>query len=188
VKEDIIGFIRVMPPRYTEAGQRAAMAAQNITRVVAITGRSDGSIETIVKMTIPGTVIAVLHALLLANPRHKRKKGGTRKAFWTAFDAIEAKGGTVWELYTGLRTSNRAERDTMTREAIDALARGRHKTSTSDRRGRPPKEFSATQLEKARAVWESRKHRRWADVEKHLPKGMTLKKAWQLFGPRNVEE
>jgi len=191
VSEHIIGFIRVLPPRYTEAGQRQAMADHSIARVLQEGGKQPrGDLETLLRMLRPGerTVVAVLHALLLANPRDKRKKGGTRKAFWTAFDAIEAKGGIVWELYTGLRTDSREGRDKMTRAAIDALARGRHKTSQSDRRGRPPKTFTDAQWEKAEAAWNSRKLTTWADVQEKLPKGMTVRDCWNRFGRRTISE
>lgn len=183
MSEHVIGFIRVILPRYTEAGQRQAMTAHNITRVL-----QDG--DALLRMLRPDqpTVVAVLHARLLANPRDKRKKGGTRKAFWTAFDAIEKRGGVIWELYTGLRTDNREGRDKMTREAIDALARGRHKTRQSDKRGRPPKTFTEAQWEKAQAAWESRKLKTWADVQEKLPRGMTVRDCWNRFGRRITEE
>lgn len=179
-----------MPPRYTEAGQRQALAANGVTRIAQEGGKRDGDgMATLLKWLRPGepTVIAVLHASLLADPRHKRKKGGTRKAFWAALDAIEERGGIIWELYTGLRTDNREGRDKMTREAIDALARGRHKTSQSDRRGRPPKSFTEAQWEKARAAWESMKLKTWADVAPKLPKGMTPRDCWNKFGARSAD-
>lgn len=185
---DIIGFVRVIKPRYAEAGQREAMAAHNITRVLQEGGKQGTATwDDVLKIARPGTTVAVLHALLISDPRHKRKKGGTRKAFWTAFDALEAKGAQLLELYTGLRTDNREGRDRMTREAIDALARGRHKTSQSDKRGRPPKKFSEAQWEKAQAAWESRKLKTWADVAPKLPKGMTPRDCWNKFGARSTD-
>lgn len=187
--DDTIGFIRVILPRYTEAGQRSAMEAHNIGFVIQDGGkRHNGTTVELVRMIIrPGRVVAVQHAHLLADPKAKRKRGGTRAAFWGVFDAIEAKGGVIWELYTGLRTDKPAERDSMTREAIEALARGRHKTSRHDKRGRPPKTFTEAQIEKGQAVWESRKHKTWQDAAKHLPKGMTTRDAWKMFGRRDTE-
>lgn len=184
---DAIGYIRVIPPRYTEAGQRQAMEAHSIKRVLQDGGKqATGTLANLLPMVRDGTAVAVLHAMLLADPRHDRKRGGSRAAFWAALDAIEARGGVIWELYTGLRTDKPAERDKMTRAAIDALARGRHKTRQSDKRGRPAKQFTEAQWEKAQAAWESMKLRTWADVQAKLPKGMTVRDCWNKFGRRTV--
>lgn len=185
--QDIIGFIRVILPRYTEAGQRKAMDAHSIKVVSEGGKKSSATRADLFRMTRPGTVIAVQHLHLLADPRNKRKRGGMRADLYRSMDEIEKRGGIIWELYTGFRTDTREGRDAMTRAAVETLARGRHKTRMSDKRGRPPKTFTEAQIEKARAVWESRKLRRWKDVAERLPKGMTLKRAWQMFGPRNTE-
>lgn len=184
MSEDIFGFVRAILPRYPGASQRREMASHNIRD-----GRITDEMDTLLAWLREDrpTVIAVQHAMLLANPRDKRKKGGTRKAFWAALDAIEKKNGIIWELYTGLRTDTREGRDKMTRAAIDALARGRHKTSQSDKRGRPPKKFSEAQWEKAQSAWESRKLKTWADVAPKLPKGMTPRDCWNKFGARSAD-
>jgi len=128
-----------------------------------------------------------LHLHLLADPKNKHKRGGMRADLWKALDAIEKRGGVIWELYTGLKTDTKAGRDTMTRGAIETLARGRHKTERSDKRGRPPKTFTEKEWAAAEAAWNSRRLKRWEDVAAKLPKGMTLKRAWAKFGPRNTE-
>lgn len=185
--EDIIGYIRVILPRYAEAAQRQAMDTHKIARVIQEGGKRQlGTMDDLAKIVRPGTTVAVLHALLLANPRDKRKRGGSRAAFWASLDTIEERGGVIWELYTGLRTDKPAERDRMTREAIDALARGRHKTRQSDKRGRPAKQFTDEQWAKAQAAWESRKLKTWADVQAKLPKGMTVRDCWNRFGRRDA--
>lgn len=163
------------------------MEAHSISRVLG-TKKDAGTLADLLRMVRPGTVFAVQHAHLLADPKMKHKRGGTRQSFWTSFDAIEARGGVIWELYTGLRTDTKEGRDRMTRAAVETLARGRHKTSVHDKRGRPPKTFTEAQIAKARSVWESRKYRRWQDAAKHLPKGMTVRHAWKLFGRRDTEE
>jgi len=192
VAEHIIGFVHVILPRYSEAGQRKAMVMHSIERVVQHGGKLGNvtlrELANLARPEQPGTVIAVQHALLLADPKAKRKRGGTRASFWSTFDAIEARGGVIWELYTGLRTDKPPERDRMTREAIDALARGRHKTSVADKRGRPRKRFGEAELAKARALWESRKLKTWADVQAKLPKGITTRDCWNLWGRRNSED
>lgn len=184
----VTGFVRPLPPRYTEAAQRAAMQQHGIDRIIQEGGRkSFQTREELIRITRPGDVIAVQHLHLLADPTRKGKRGGTRADLWKVIDEIEERGGILWELYTGLRSDTKQGRDTMTREAVDTLARGRHKTRHSDKRGRPPKEFTEAEWAKAELAWNSRKLKRWADVQAKLPKGMTLKRAWQKFGARNTE-
>jgi hypothetical protein len=189
---DVIGFIRVILPRYTEAGQRKAMDAHSIDRVITegakVIRRFNGSRADLLRMVRDGTVVAVQHLHLLADPKAKRKRGGTRADLWKALDHIERNGGAVWELYSGLRTDTKEGRDAMTRAAVETLARGRHKTHGGDKRGRPAKTFTEAQWAKAEAAWNSRKLKTWAAVKEKLPEGMTLKRAWAKFGPRNTEE
>lgn len=186
---DVIGYIRVILPRYTDAGQRKAMDAHSLDRVLTEGGkRSHGNIADLLRMVRPDTTVAIQHAFLLADPKTRRKRGGTRASFWKAFDAIEQRGGVIWELYTGLKSDTREGRDAMTRAAVETLARGRHKTRASDKRGRPKKTFPAADLTKAKALWESRKLKTWADVEAKLPDGMTPRDCWNLWGSRNSDE
>lgn len=186
---DTLGFIRVILPRYAEAGQRKAMDAHSIERRIIEGGKhGNGTRADLLRMVRNGTVVAVLHVHLLADPKTKRKKGGTRRDLWSAIDEIERRGGSLWELYTGLRSVGREERDAMTREAVETLARGRHKTHGGDKRGRPKKAFTDAEWAKAKAAWDSRKLKTWADVAAKLPKGMTTKDCWNRFGARSSEE
>jgi hypothetical protein len=155
---DALGYIREIKPRYVAASQRKAMATHNIKSVIQEGGQAApgvvlGTIKDVVKMGARGRVIAVQHMFLLANPRSSKRLGGKRKDFWRTLDALEAKGCILWELHTGCRSDNPKERDLMTREAIEALARGRHKVSDADKRGRPPREWTATHKKIIEASW-----------------------------------
>lgn len=185
---DVLGYIRVILPRYAEAGQRKAMDAHSIRHIIEGGKRHTGTREALLRMVRPGTTVAVLHLHLLADPKTKRKRGGMRADLWRVIDEVEKRGGSFWELYTDLRSDNREGRDRMTREAVETLARGRHKTRASDKRGRPKKEFTEAQWAKGKAAWDSRKLKRWVDVQEKLPEGMTCKDLWQKYGPRNSEE
>lgn len=191
---DVLGYIRVILPRYTEAGQRKAMDANSIERFITegakVIRRNNGTRADLIRMVRPGTVVAILHLHLLSDPRTKRKRGGMRADLWNVVDQIERKGGTLWELYSGLKSDTREGRDAMTRAAVESLARGRHITSKGDKRrqGRPKKEFTEAQWAKGKAAWDSRKLKRWVDVQEKLPEGMTCKDLWQKYGPRNSEE
>jgi len=198
--DDVIGFVRVNLPRYTAVGQRRAMAMHNIRNIIQKGERirleeipegmtvALGDIADVLRMAVEGRTVAVLHAHLLANPERRNVRGALRKDFWRVFDALEAKGTVLWELYTDLRSDDPAQRDKMTRAAVDALALGRHKTRRSDKRGRPKKEFDEPTKLKGQQVWESRRYKSWKVAAKHLPKGMTVWDAYELFGPRNTEE
>jgi hypothetical protein len=75
----------------------------------------------------------------------------------------------------------------MTRAAIDALAKGRHKTEGSDKRGRPLQKFTAAEMQQAKDAWHSRRLKTWDDVRKKMPKGFSLNRAYRLWGARNTE-
>lgn len=186
---DVIGYIRVILPRYTDSGQRKAMDANSIHRCIIEGGKHEkGKLGDLLRMVRTGTVVAVQHLHLLADPKAKRKRGGMRASLWSAIDGIERRGGSIWELYTGLRTDNREGRDAMTRAAVESLARGRHKTHKGDKRGRPKKAFDAAALAKAKGLWESRRLKTWAAVKAKLPDGVTLRDCWNLWGSRNSTE
>ena len=53
-----------------------------------------------------------------------------------------------------------------------------------NKRGRPAGTFTPEEIEAARKIWESRKVERWQDAAKLLPKGFTVWRARELFGPR----
>src|SRR3990167_5252499 len=185
---DAIGYIRVILPRYPDGGQRKAMTEHGIDKIIQEGGKKpNGTRSDLLRMRAPGRVIAIQHLFLLADPKAKRKRGGTRKDLWKAIDAWEADGGIFWELSTGLRSDNRRQRDEMTREAVEALARGRHKTDRGDKRGRPKKEFDDTTKAKGKAVWESRKYKTWDEAAERLPAGMTVWDAYALWGKRGAD-
>ena len=194
--KEACGFIRGSIPRFTPEGQRNAMDAHSIPWAVQEGGKTltaapnvtRDTREAFLRMAKPGRLMAVHHLFLLVDPSAKAKGGGKRKDLWNAIRRIEANGGIVWELATGRRSDDPVQRDGMIEDAIDALARGRPKYSNRDKRGRPPKTFPDATWEKAKAVWESRRHKTWQAAAKHLPKGMTAKDAWSRFGPRDTED
>lgn len=130
-----------------------------------------------------GDVVAVLHAFLLAD---QSKRGKSRADLWKAVDAIESRGAIIWELYTGLRSSDKRQRDMMLRAAVEALSRGRHKRSASDKRGRPPWEPDETARLKAEVVWRNPKYTgAEAVVEmRKLDKRWSMAKAYRTFKKR----
>lgn len=176
---DVIGYIRVLPPRYVRKGQADDMAAHGVEKIVTEGKGGNGSREDLVRMVQQGTVVAIRHLFLLARP-----KGG-RRDLWKAIDAIEARGGTLWEIYTGLRSDDRKQRDEMMRDAVEALAKGRHKRSAADKRGRPAKDFTSDEYKAAELAWRNvKKLPTWKDVEAALPEGFTVARAYKMWGSR----
>ena len=175
---DVIGYIRVIKPRYALQCQQEAMAENGITRIVVDESKDDRRRSDMVRLVRTGTVVAIRHLFLLARP------GSGRSDLWKAFDAIEDRGGVVWELYSGLKTNDKAQRDQMMRDAVEVLAKGRHKRSAADKRGRPSKAFTDAEMRQAHAAWNSRKLKTWAQVQENLPEGFSLNRAFKLWGPR----
>ncbi len=181
---DVIGFIRVILPRYALAGQKEAMERNGIEKYLVEGGRKPkptGTRHDVTRMMCEGRVFAIQHLFLLADPA---KRTAQRRDLWKAIDEIEKRNGVIWELYTGRRSDDKRQRDEMMRDAIEALTRGRHKRSDTDKRGRPQKTFSEAEITQAKAAWNSRKLKTWKSVQEKLPPGFTLWRAHKLFGPR----
>jgi hypothetical protein len=175
---DVYGYIRVILPRYARKGQQEAMDVHGITRILADEKDSEAQRASLVRMVRNGTVVAIRHLFLLARPKHGRSD------LWKALDAIENRGGVVWELHSDRKTSAKPERDQMVRDAIEALARGRHKRSKWDKRGRPRRAFTVEEVEQAKAAWNNRKLKTWKEVEARLPVGFSCARAYRLWGAR----
>jgi hypothetical protein len=175
---DVYGYIRVILPRYARKGQQEAMDVHGITRILADEKDSDVQRAALVRMVREGTVVAVRHLFLLARPKEGRRD------LWKAIDSIERRGGYIWELHSDRRSSDHRSRDEMVRDAIEALARGRHKRSKWDKRGRPRRAFTAEEVEQAKAAWHNRKLKTWKEVEARLPVGFSCARAYRLWGAR----
>ena len=192
---EAVGYIRVFLPRYPAAGQRQAMELHKIPTAIHEGGQLrtskvvkiiEGTRAEFLRMAAPGRLLALHHLFLLAEPRARGKAGGRRKDLWAAIKAIEAKGGVLWELYTGRRSDDPKQRDEMIEDAIEALTRGRHKYAQDDRRaGRPRRVWSADVLTHNEKIWNSRHYATWQECEAKFIGGMTGNDAWKQWGKRN---
>lgn len=181
------GFIREIRPRYLAKSQRKALADAGVSFVYEQgSKRANATRDDLERSLRSGDVVAVLHAFLLAD---QSKRGKTREDLWRCMDAIEARGASVWELYTGLRSSDKRQRDIMLRAAVEALARGRHKRSENDKRGRLPWEPDETAKLKAEVVWRSPKYTwKGAVIElRKQDKRWSGPKAYRIFGKRGTD-
>ena len=182
------GFIREIRPRYSAIGQRKALAEAGVTNVYEQgTKRSIAVRADLERSLRNGDVVAVLHAFLLADPA---KRGHARADLWKAIDAIESRGASIWEVYTGLRSTEKRQRDEMLRAAVEALAKGRHKRSERDKRlGRPGWKPSELEKAKANAIWgNTSRYPRWQDALmklRELDKRWSQARAYRELGKRS---
>lgn len=151
----IVGFVRDHP-RHKIGPQRSAMEKHGIRKVYT-------DLPLMIRQRIKGIgdVVAVTHAMLLADPKDARKKGGLSASFYRAFDALEAKGVAIWELSTDLNSTKLPERDKITRNATQELSRSR---ALSDKVGRPPRVWPDRELQIMKLHYYSTKHPRDADA------------------------
>lgn len=96
---------------------------------------------------------------------------------------VHERGGVVVEVHTGRKSNNRKDRQGMIDDAHKALKRGtRALPSTGRERGRPKNEWTKEQVDKAKKVWFCRDYVTNTAAARHLPKGMTARHCWNLFG------
>jgi hypothetical protein len=168
-----VGFIR-QNDKHTLEAQKASMKRAGITRIY-----TDLALCIRQRRKAERDIVAIHKGMLLADPSDKRRLGGMRGSFWRNLDKLEAAGAVLWEVATNRSTATKRERDLITREAVDDLAR----TRRYDRAGRPPREWSPSDLAIMRLHWFSREHATNKDAIRamaadglHVTESMVLKK------------
>lgn len=137
------------------------------------------------------TVVEMVHAFLLADPRKRRVVGGMKADFHAAVERLIKRGGVLVDVDTGLSTADPGHRKALVALAEDQIARsnkGLHSAANGAKstKGRQPAKFADAELLRAEAVWFNRgKYPTWAAVMKALPKGFTTARAHRLWGPRS---
>lgn len=182
------GFVRPMKA-HKESRQVAALRAAG-AGVLYIVGK-DGVTgwQQVAASRRKGDVVMVEALCLLASPKSKSVRWPSQD-LRDALEAIEARGASVWETHTGLRSTDPAQRRTMIQEAVRALGAGQRSLPSDQARangargGRRPKQFPPEIVEKARRVWESRKHKTYKECAAALPPGFSAMRAFRMFGPR----
>jgi ketopantoate hydroxymethyltransferase len=101
---------------------------------------------------------------------------------WTAIQLIEAKGAHVIEVESGRSTADRADRDAMIADAIEALTHSGRSPRRRDGAGRPAMDVEDTK-EAARVAWFSREHRTNADAIRAGPAKWKEWRYYRNFGP-----
>jgi hypothetical protein len=176
------GYVRHLP-RLKAEGQTEALQRHGVPDPKIYTeGKNGESLETLIRSLRKGQAVAVVRLHILAPPK-LRTADQPRRALWAAIKAIEAKGASIIEVESGRSTANKSERDDMIADAIEALTHSGRSPRRRDGAGRPPKVFTAEQIEQARTAWFDLRHRTNRDAVAASPKGWAMTRSYKKFGP-----
>ncbi len=170
---DKIGITR--QHRWMSAEKQAEVLRPR-NRIVVALGSGKGrpvEREDVEKLVRPGTVIELVHAFLLADPRRKHTAGGMRADFRAALERLEKRGAVVVDVDGQI--CSRKHRKAMLALVDADLARSSRgaKSATNGARskGRPEADFTLAQYEAAEAIWgNTKKYPEWKDARAALAK------------------
>ena len=98
------------------------MQREGVQRILDLSIKSHHKREDLEKLVRGGTVVALVHTFLLAEPKSKNKAGGRRKDLLDAMSRIEKRGGTIKDVDSGLTTANNEHRYALIALATEQLA------------------------------------------------------------------
>jgi len=184
VDEDAIGYVR--HHKLIKAGGQRSALVKDICRAIIEEGKPGQNRAALEKRVREGTLIKLYSLFLLAEPTSRRKPGGWRKDLLDAMARIEKRGGIIKDVSMQATTSNPEQRYGMVAVALEKLSKNGRSTPLHPRkRGRIAQSFTADDMAKAKAVWESRKYKTWEQARAALPKGFTPERAYRLWGKRS---
>jgi hypothetical protein len=190
VDDDAVGLVRhhrwakveVQQVRLKEDGCRAIIDLGTTKR------------EEVLRLLRDGRTGKLLYAFLLVDPKRKRK---LFEDFRAVLAKIEARGGVVKDVFTGLDNADKARRAALL-DVVRGQAR-RHLQGAKwaeepmrHKPGRRPQEFTAEQLAAAKAIWRDRiEYPTWKATDGALEqirskkdRPFTRHRAHDLWGPR----
>lgn len=170
---DKIGVTR--QHRWMSADKQAEVLAPRCRRVVSLGGGSVTRVdlEDVEKLARPGTVIELVHAFLLADPRRKHARGGMKADFRAALARLEKRGAVVVDV-DGQICSRKHRKAMLALVDSDIARSGRgakSATNGTQSKGRQAADFTAAQYDAAEAIWgNTKKYREWDDTRAPLAK------------------
>jgi hypothetical protein len=191
VAVDKIGVVR--DHRWIAADRQAERLAPRCRIVVSLGGGKLRQIDrdALVKLARPGTVIELVHAFLLADPKRKHVMGGMKEDFRNVLGKLEKRGAQVVDLEAEIGIDKRKALLAVVDADIGRSNRGKHSAANGAKstRGRAAKKFDAQQLKDAKAIWRNVKDfPAWDHValeyERSVP-GFTTARAFRLWGKRH---
>jgi hypothetical protein len=168
---DKIGVTR--QHRWLSADKQAEILVPRCRKVVSLSGGSTQIVtrEDLERLIRPGTVIELVHAFLLADPKRKRTAGGMKADFRSVLGRIEKRGGIVVDVDAGI-CSQKNKRALLALVDSDLARSNRGAKSAANgarSRGRPKGQFSLQQLKDAKAIWRNVKdYPNWVDTRAPL--------------------
>lgn len=187
---DKIGVVR--DHRWIRADKQVERLAPRCRIVLSLGGGKVNQIErgALVTLARPGTVIELVHAFLLAEPKRKRLTGGMRRDFRAALTAIEKRGAKVVDLEADIGSDKRKAFLAVVDADIGRSNRGlsSHLNGAKSKRGRQPASFTAQQIKDAKAIWRNTKdfpdwEAAQAAFDEEVP-GFTTARAFKLWRGR----
>lgn len=170
---DKIGVTR--QHRWVGADKQGEVLAPRCRKVVSLGGGTATRVERedVEKLARPGTVIELVHAFLLADPKRKRAKGGMKADFRAVLARLEKRGAVVVDV-DGSVCSGKHKRALLALVDSD-IARSNQgaKSATNGARskGRPEADFTPEQYDAAELIWgNTKKYPNWKDTRPALAK------------------
>lgn len=149
VDNDLVGLTRTH--RWMRTGQAKALRDAGCSHVIDL---DDHKLSDVLRLARGGRVFVLVYAFLLLPPKR------TVPAYERALEQIEAKGGAVKDLHTGLVSSDEPRKTAFKAVVRDQIARDRQgaKAGAIGRanRGRQHRVFTAQQIRDAKAIWRDR--------------------------------
>lgn len=170
---DKIGVTR--QHRWMSADKQAEVLAPRCRKVVSLGGGSSTQVtrEDVEQLASPGTVVELVHAFLLADPRRKHTKGGLKADFRAALARLEKRGAVVVDV-DGQICSRKHRRAMLALVDSDIARSGRgakSATNGAQSKGRPEADFAPAQYAAAELVWgNTKKYPNWKDTRPALAK------------------
>jgi hypothetical protein len=189
---DKIGVVR--DHRWIKAEQQVAVLKPRCRVVVSVGGgkMQQVSRDDLARLVRPGTVIELVHAFLLADPRKRRQPGGMKADLRAAMALLERRGGMVADVDSGLTTAKDGHKRAMLALADQQIGRsnrGLRSALNGERsKGRPRLDFTDQQTKEAKAIWRNTKDfPDWRAAQKafdaEVP-GFTTARAFKLWRGR----
>jgi hypothetical protein len=176
-----IGMV-CLSPRAVRETQITALKAAGAQWIVELGRVTPSSWRDIAKIVRPDDVVFIYALALVPTKRGEDDLPPSAQVSEFVMEVHE-RGGTVVEALTGRNSKDRKQRREMIGDALKAIRRGSRQPPTTRKRGRPRKEFTAEQMAKAKAAWQSPDYVTNEAAARHFPQGFTARRAWELWGP-----
>lgn len=182
---DRIGVVR--QHRWMSADKQAELLRPRCAKIVSLGGGKLPQVERedVEKLARPGTVIELVHAFLLADPRRKKLRGGLQADFRAALERLEKRGAIVVDVDASI--CSRKHRRAMLALADKDIARSnqgsKSATNGARSRGRPAYKPSPEELRDAKGIWRDLiEYPEWDDADAALrTKVNPLFTAWRAY-------